>query len=218
MADLHTHLYGCIHSADFLKFLKTREVDWTAYQSNYQRVYGVTPPITEILERCRSGVAGSQIEFDRLFVFGDDDPGNFDRFQAKYDMLIHGSDWAGFARGEVPLPVVFDEVCMFIHKIVARQRRQNVGYVEHRMNLPRKLTQDQSKELILAMLRSYGEYEDSDIQPRLAISLPRDNPWADWEVVRDVALGPSGDLLTGIDFCYLEEGHPPSSRVNYLIR
>ena len=212
LADLHTHLYGCIHSADFLNFLQNREVDWTAYQSNYQRVYGVTPPITEILERCRSGVAGSQIEFDRLFVFGDDDRGNFDRFQAKYDMLIHGSDWAGFARGEVPLPVVIDEVCMFIHKIVARQRRQNVGYVEHRMNLPRKLTQDQSKELILAMLRSYGEYEDSDIQPRLAISLPRDNPWADWEVVRDVALGPSGDLLTRIDFCYLEEGHPPKQQ------
>ena len=212
LADLHTHLYGCIHSADFLEFLQNREVDWTAYQSNYQRVYGVTSPITEILERCRSGVAGSQIEFDRLFVFGDDDRGNFDRFQAKYDMLIHGSDWAGFARGEVPSPVVIDEVCMFIQKIIARQRRQNVGYVEHRMNLPRKLAQDQSKELILAMLRSYGEYEDSDIQPRLAISLPKDNPWADWEVVQDVALGPSGHLLTGIDFCYLEEGHPPKEK------
>lgn len=41
LADLHTHLYGCIHSADFLNFLQNREVDWTAYQSNYQRVIGL---------------------------------------------------------------------------------------------------------------------------------------------------------------------------------
>ena len=180
LADLHTHLYACIASSDFPEFLLGREVDWTAYQSNYQRVYRVSPPIMDILERCRDGVAGSQIEFDQLFVFGDEDRGNFDRFQAKYDMLNHGSGLAGFARGEVPFPVLIDEICMFIHKIIARQHRQNVGYVEHRMNLPRKLTQDQSKELILAVLRAYQEYDDSDIQPRLTISLPRDNPWPNW--------------------------------------
>jgi hypothetical protein len=27
-----------------------------------------------------------------------------------------------------------------------------------------------------------------------------------------LALGPNGDLLTGIDFCYLEEGHPPKDK------
>lgn len=62
------------------------------------------------------------------------------------------------------------------------------------------------------MLRSYAEYQDSDIQPRLAISLPRANPWPEWEVVKDAALGPSGHLLTGIDFCYLEEGYPPKDK------
>ena len=50
LADLHTHLYGYIDSADFLEFLRDRDVDWTAYQSNFQRVYGVIPPIMEILD------------------------------------------------------------------------------------------------------------------------------------------------------------------------
>ena len=212
LADLHTHLYGCIHSADFLEFLLDRDVDWSTYQSNFQRVYGVIPPITEILERCRNGVAGAQAEFDRLFVFGDDDAGNFDKFQAKYDILNHGGVSARFSRDDVSLPVFIDEVCAFIHKIIARQRRQNVGYIEHRMNLGAKFTQAQSKEFVSAMLRTYAEYEDADIQPRLAISLARDNPWPEWEVVQDAALGPSGHLLTGVDFCYLEEGYPPKGQ------
>ena len=116
LADLHTHLYGCIDSSDFLDFLVHREVDWTAYQDNYQRVYGVRPPIVEILERCRRGEAGSRSAFHRLFVFGDDDAGNFNRFQAKYDLLMHGGDSARFSRGEVSLSVLIDSVCWFIHQ------------------------------------------------------------------------------------------------------
>ena len=212
LADLHTHLYGCIDAADFLEYLLPRDVDWSAYKSNFRRVYGAPAPIEEILDRCRRGVEGSDADFARLFVFGDDDAGNFDRFQAKYDMLNHGGSLAGFAKGEVSLRALIDEVCGFIHKIIARQRQQNVGYIEQRMNLGSKFTRDQARELVHAMLTTYAAYEGSDIQPRLAISLARGDPWPDWEVVRDAALGPLGHLLTGIDFCYLEEGHPPKNQ------
>ena len=212
LADLHTHLYGCIHSADFLEFLKDREVDWTRYESNYHRVYGVSPLITDVLERCRRGIAGAGAEFDRLFVFGDDDAGNFDRFQAKYNMLNHGGVMSGFWRGELPASAVISETCMFIHKIIARQHQQNLGYVEHRMALGPDGAQAQSREMLRAMLAAYAEYEDADIHARLAISLPRDNPWPNWELVREAALGPLGHLLTGIDFCYLEEGYPPKDQ------
>ena len=212
LADLHTHLYGCIHSADFLEFLKDREVDWTRYESNYHRVYGVSPLITDVLERCRRGIAGAGAEFDRLFVFGDDDAGNFDRFQAKYNMLNHGGVMSGFWRGELPASVVIAETCTFIHKIIARQQQQNLGYVEHRMALGPDGAHAQSREMLLAMLSAYAAYEDADIQARLAISLSRDNPWPNWELVREAALGPLGHLLTGIDFCYLEEGYPPKDQ------
>ena len=212
LADLHTHLYGCIHASDFREFLLGRDVDWTAYERNFLRVYGVSPPVREILERCRKGVEGSEAEFEQLFVFGDGDAGNFDRFQAKYEMLNHGGGLSRFSKGEISLAALFDEVCAFIRRIVERQRQQGIGYVEHRMNLRPEFTCEQSREFVLAMLRTYGEYEGSDIQPRLAISLPRSNPWPEWEVVQDMALGPSGHLLTGIDFCYLEEGYPPKDK------
>lgn len=212
LADLHTHLYGCIDSSDFLDFLVHREVDWTSYQDNYHRVYGVVPPIAEILERCRRGVAGSRSEFHRLFVFGNDDAGNFARFQAKYDMLMHGGDSARFARGKVSLSVLIDGICRFIHHTIAAQRRQNVGYIEQRMNVGLRYSRGQAEELIHAMLVSYSKWADSDIQPRLAVSLPRENPWPTWEAVRDAELGPLGSFLTGIDFCNAEEGYPPKDQ------
>ena len=212
LADLHTHLYGCIDSADFLAFLLDREVNWTAYKDNFQKVYGYCPPIAEILERCRESVVDGRAEFNRLFVFGDDDAGNFDRFQAKYDILLHGSASAAFSRKEAPLSALINDVCLFIHKTIARQRRQNVGYIEQRITLGRRYTQAQAKELLRAMLSAYAEYKDSDIQPRLAISLPRENPWPAWEVVQEMALTPSGRFLTGIDFCFFEEGHPPKEQ------
>ena len=79
-----------------------------------------------ILERYRDGDAGADAEFDRPCVFGDA-AGNFDRFQAKFNMLNHGSDWAGFSRGEVSFSTLVDQVARFIHQIVARQRQQNMG-------------------------------------------------------------------------------------------
>ena len=216
LADLHTHLYGCIHSADFLEFLIDRDVDWTRYLDNYRRVYGVTPAIAEVLDLHRSGVAGAGAEFDRLFVFGDGDAGNFDRFQAKYNMLNHGSSLSEFWRGATPVSAVVDEVCFFIRKIIARQHGQNLGYVEHRMTLGPNSAPDQSRELLLAMLTAYAEFEDTDIQARLAISLPREDPWPNWELVQDAALGPLGHLLTGVDFCYLEEGYPPKDQREFF--
>ena len=212
LADLHTHLYGCIDSADFLAFLLGREVNWTAYRDNFRKVYGHCPPIAEILERCRRGIPDARAEFNRLFVFGDEDAGNFDRFQAKYDVLLHGSASAAFSRNEVPLSALINDVCLFIHKTIARQRRRNVGYIEQRITLGRRYTQAQAKELLFAMLSAYADYKDSDIQPRLAISLPREDPWPAWEVVQEAALTPSGHFLTGIDFCFFEEGHPPKEQ------
>ena len=212
LADLHTHFYGCIGAADFLEFLQGREVDWTAYRRQYLRVYGTAPPVEEIIERCRRGAPGARAEFERLFVFGDEDSGNFERFQAKYDMLVHGVDSIRYSGGQVSLPTLFDGIRAFIRETIARQRRENVGYIEQRMTLGSKYTPAQAKELVLAMLGTFAECEGPDMRPRLAISLPRDNPWPAWEVTQEVALGPLGRLLTGVDFCYFEEGHPPKEQ------
>lgn len=79
-------------------------------------------------------MVSSRSEFHRLFVFGDDDCGDFTRFQAKYDMLLHGGVSARFHKGEVSLSVLIENICRFIHRTIAAQRRQNLGYIEQRMN------------------------------------------------------------------------------------
>ena len=216
LADLHTHLFGCISATDFREFLLDKDVDWSAYRENFGRAYGQKPQIADMLERCRTGGCGADAEFEQLFVFGDDDAGNFDRFQAKYDMLIHGMDAVRYSAGEVSMLKLLDGIGGFIHKIMARQRSEGVAYIEQRMTLGSKYTPKQAQELALGILKTYGEYEGSDVEGRLAISLPRDYPWVAWEVVQSVALGPLGHLLTAIDFSYFEDGHPPKEQREIL--
>ncbi len=216
LADLHLHLYGSIHWRQFLDFIRTRSVNWTSYENAFLEAYGEPPPIREVLNRCRAGHPSDEGEFRGLFVFRDEDAGNFAKFQAKYNMLVAASNWAAFAQGGSSSSEVVTEVCRFMRRILERQRRENIAYAEQRMTLHPRFTPTEAAELLRGMLATYAEYEDSDVQPRLAISLPRSDPWPHWEVVREAALGPNGHLLTGIDFCYLEEGYPPKDKREFF--
>ena len=207
LAELHLHLYGSIDPSDWLEQLKDREVDWESYESTFRAAYGEAPPIREVLSRHRAGDPGAAEEFRRLFVFGDADAGNFARFQAKFNLLIEGSriseDRAKASFGQASA----DEVTTVAHAVIRRQQAQGVAYAEQRMQVP-----DGAWNLLEAILSAYAEYEDATFQPRLAVSLPRDDPWRYWEVTRGLALGPSGHLVTGIDFSFYEEGHPPKDK------
>ena len=182
----------------------------------FQEVYGEVPPIRQILQRRMNGDLELEEEFRKLFVFEDEDGGNFARFQAKYNMLVSGSAWSTFSRGNVALSEIADEVAHFMRKILERQLREGISYSEQRMTLNPRFTQDQARELLLKMLGTYREYEGSSIQPRLAASLSRDDPWIHWEVIKEMALGESGHLLTGIDFCFFEEGYPPKGKREFF--
>ena len=191
-------------------------MDWTSYESVFQEVYGEAPPIRRILEWCRTGYPESEEEFHKLFVFQDEDGGNFARFQAKYNMLVAGSAWSTFSRGDVALSEVAEEVSHFMRQILERQLKEDISYAEQRMALNPRFTQFQARELLHKMLGTYHEYEGSKIQPRLAISLSRDDPWVHWEVIKEIALGKYGHLLTAIDFCFFEEGYPPKGQGEFF--
>ena len=216
LADIHLHLYGSIHWRDFLAFVKSHSVDWNSYENYFNEVYGKQPPIGEVLNSCNRGLTSAEQEFQDLFVYGEEDAGSFARFQAKYNMLIAGSAWAAFAQGNSSLSMVINEVCNFMRQILERQLAEGIGYAEQRMTLNPRFSTSQARELLLGMLRTYSEYEGSDIQPRLAISLPRDDPWPHWELITELALGRYGHLLTGVDFCYFEEGHPPKKQREFF--
>ena len=216
LADLHLHLYGSIHWQELLEFLGNRIVDWTAYEAAFQEAYGEAPPIRQILEQYSLGIPGAEARFRDLFLFQDEDAGNFGRFQAKYNMLVAGGAGSTFSKGNSELSGVVNEVCGFMTQILERQFRENIAYSEQRMTLRTSFTPSQARELLVGMLTTYSAYESPDIQPRLAISLSRSDPWPHWDVIRETVLGPHGHLLTSIDFCYFEEGHPPKKQREFF--
>jgi len=212
LAELHSHLYGTIRSADYLDYLRDREVDWTSFEIAYERAYGSVPPVRQIIEGHVRGEAGAAGDFHRLFVFAEQDAGSFERFQAKRNLTRNGSEQFNYLNHGYGLPRFLEEVHHFAHKVIDSQRREGIGYAEQRLGLDRDLPPGDARQVFETILNAYADYDGSDFAPRLAVSLPREDPWPLWEAVKDLALGPHGRLLTAIDFCNYEEGHPPKEK------
>ncbi len=173
IADLHLHLYGSIHHQDYLEHLTTRSVDWSTYEEAYEAAFQTRPNLDSVLSRHRLGLAGSEDDFRRLFVFGDRDAGSFQRFQAKYNMLVNGSSFTAYLNGVGSLAALITELRHFTNKIITRQQQQGVIYAEQRISLGR-LSNDDCRQVARAILDAYHAYESGQFQPRLVVSLPRD--------------------------------------------
>lgn len=211
MAELHLHLYGSIRSADLLRHLAGRDtILWDEYESRIEAAFGVAPPTREIVERHRNGHDVAD-EFDELFVFGDPDGGNFDRFSAKFQLLVVGSTIQDL--GEVA--GIQQEVAGFAAGIRADHIANGVSYAEQRLMLDADLRSPRDRAVIDTLLEAYSA-ADSRVTERLAMSLHRSDPWAGWERVQELALGPHGSMITGIDFCNVEEGHPPKEKAAFF--
>ncbi|WP_216213895.1 amidohydrolase family protein [Amycolatopsis aidingensis] len=195
-AELHLHFHGCIRPLPLLRHLaRSERVLWDWYEREMAVAYGSVPPTRRLVERYRQGDSAAAAEFARLFVFGDEDGGNFGRFQAKANLLWVAANPEDPTR---PWAETDAEVARFAAEIRADHRRQRIDYAELRV----------SAEMVAAAQppRYAGSAE------RFAVTLSRSDPWRDWDRVRALALGPRGDTITGIDFCGMEEGHPPKDK------
>jgi hypothetical protein len=217
LAELHLHLYGTIRPADFLTYLGDREVDWEWYEAAMVKAYGDRPPVRDILDRHRSGDAEAAAAFAELFVFGDADAGNFDRFQAKFNLLIAGSEFAAFANGDdSAFERLRAEMQWFLGAIRNDQVKHGIGYAEQRLLLGGSVTGDHARTLMDDVLGEFAAGRNPAYTERLAVSLPRADPWPVWEHVQTMALGDNGHALTGVDFCFIEEGHPPREKADFF--
>lgn len=225
LAELHLHLGGCVSGETILDQLLRYErfIDLAQYENAYEQAYGIGSPVRALLQRCRAGEREARTEFARLFVFGDDDAGNFQRFQAKFDLIIAATAFRTGARGKKrddlpPELAADDEIVRFTAAILGEQARQGIAYAEQRFFLspdPRALGWPQflrSFRAGLALAQASGPTPTL----RLAASLPRVDPWPQWEAVQRLALDDGGEILTGIDFCFIEEGHPPSEKASFF--
>ncbi|MAE71087.1 MAG: hypothetical protein CME06_11550 [Gemmatimonadetes bacterium] len=213
LVELHAHLYGCIrHDALLQHILVSDRIDWSAYQGSYEAAFGVRPDPEAIVERVRRKEAGAENEFKELFVFGDGDGGRFERFQAKFDLLIAASELSrprsdpGF-EGRLE-----NELDRFMLRILRDYAEIGVRHAELRMMPPPTEPRELAKGLLTRMLERAARGAELGVDARVAISLSREDPWYLWDLMRDLSLGPHGELLTGVDFCAVEEGHPPKRK------
>lgn len=225
LAELHLHLYGTIRADDYLERLGARaaNIDWAFYEKTYERAYGDRPPVRAILERHLSGDPDAASAFRDLFVFGDADAGNFQRFQAKFNLLINGSELmnAAFllAKGGVhadPVPPVAEEIDFFVARMLEDQRRQGIGYAEQRMLFGANFPIEMMRRLSISIFERYAAATRDGFTARLALGLPRVDPWPCFELVKELALGPHGEHVTGVDFCNVEEGFPPKHKREFF--
>lgn len=213
LADLHLHLYGCIRPTDLLRHLAGRErIRWDLYEDHMRAAYGDVPPTREVVEDYRRGDPDAEDRFAELFVFGDGDAGNFDRFQAKFNLLGAGSAFAD--RAATPAEIQ-TEVAAFAAGIRADRARHGVTYAETRLLLGAGLDSPRDRAVLDTLLTGY-DVPGAPVTERLAPSLSRTDPWAGWDRVRELALGPHGAVVTGIDFCFFEEGYPPKDKAEFF--
>jgi len=211
LAELHLHLYGCLRGHRVLEMLARRERPaWERYEPAFERAYGRSSPARAIVERHRAGDEGAAREFEELFVFGSEDAGSFQRFQAKFDLIAAASVVGLASIAAEYIPHALDEIRDAARAVLEDQASEGVGYAEHRFFFGAATP----SELIEGGLSTLLEVFAASERPlaRLAPSLPRKDPWRHWEIVQRLALSERGAALTAIDFCFVEEGHPPKDQ------
>ncbi|TPV93015.1 MAG: hypothetical protein B7733_22910 [Myxococcales bacterium FL481] len=210
LADLHLHLYGAIPASLWHDLIAGRDINWHDYERAFAAAYGRHVDMAGVLGQCDRNSS----QWRRHFEFGSDDAGNFDRFQAKFNLLISSSALAGLDGSASPWRAVELELDRVVDGLAHQQRRHGVDYAEYRMMFgPRHspATVERAARRIC-----YAMGQQSATTMRLALSLPRADPWPMWGVVQAVLASDVGSSLTAIDFCGTEEGFPPQALAGVL--
>jgi adenosine deaminase len=210
LCELHAHMGGCLRAEDILELVGRREADWAPYERRYRQVYGADSQIREILAAVRAGEPDARDRFRRLFVFGDESAGDFDRFSANFGLIA--ASFLAHPELAQRLPTsVADEIALAAERIAGDCRRQGIAHCEVRFMLARERPLEVRRGLYRLLLREFVRHSRDGVQLRLAPSLPREEPLQAFRVVQEVALEEHGEALTAVDFCHVEEGHPPTA-------
>ncbi len=209
LCELHAHIGGCFAADDLLAIIGEREIDWSLYERHYRAAHGREPDIRRVLAAVRSGQPGARQTFAEQYVFGERDAGNFDRFLASFALL-----GCATALNDPRLQHQFTaearaECAFIVQRIAAAWRAQGIGHGELRVMIGNDLPPVVRRQLYRVLLEDLIANSDASLTLRLAPSLPREDPWPAWNVVRELALSEVGHALTAVDVCHIEEDHAP---------
>jgi adenosine deaminase len=201
---LHLHFNGSLPASAVLEDLIIRRdrVRWDWYETEMTAAYGMVPPTREVVNHFRAGDAAAAETFTRLFVFGDQDAGTYDRFRAKTWVL-----WAVSAVDDDTATAreIRDQTMRYARAIRRYHRSTGVTYCELRID-----------RRVAALLLPFYFRGARGVSERVAITLDRSDPWKGWSEVQRLALGKYGSALVGIDFCGDERGHPPKEMTEFF--
>lgn len=213
--DLHVHFSGAIRPLDYLRFLAARTPRFETYEKAMEAAYGRRPRLRDLVPLCLAGDRGALAEFIAAFTFADEDGGSFSRFRAKLDVFSCTSVLAGPAPDPAQiLDGLREEARFFASAIGADREREQVTYSETRVVFGTTMTPEMMDAVLGTVLACYAG--TGTLRQYLIPALPRTDPFPAWETVRAWALGPRGHLITGIDFCGREEGHPPGEQAEFF--
>ena len=206
LAELHTHLYGCLRPDDLCWLAARNKPRWGIFEEAFGQAFGPTvrPPTFQELFSEGGGSRGL-LESHYYFL----DSGNFARFQSSFSLIIALSSTEP----------------QELHEIVARVvAREPADYAEYRMLFSPLLSDSAFEERVVALAEGarLAEGEHPAKQVRIAVSLLRDpeRTQGQYEIVRRLVLHNQTvrRFVTGIDFCSQEEGFPPSAQTELFAR
>ncbi len=194
--ELHSHLYGCLTAED-LEFLAARKPPrWKIFLDSYQKTYGRRPDIERLFQQ----TAESKQLLEEYYYYME--AGNFARFQTGFDLIITVAHTDA------------EELELVTRRVL---NHDDADYAEYRMIFPVRDSVDTFAEKVHACcegLQAAGR-ESAKIG-RLAVSLWRDEtigrPF--YDKLRELMNAQSlvREVVTAVDFCHVEEGHPPKHK------
>lgn len=205
--DLHNHLYGCLPPETLFRIGKNNpEPRWHLYLDSYEKAYGIKIRPSTFFEDY-----ADQKDFSKLYHFREKAP--FLHFQAKFNLII--------------ALVKFDEreITEVTHDVVLSNSLEDISYAEYRLMFGKEEPKESFYTKLMACLEGLSKGEESakkegkSIQGKLVMSLHRDLNFEkhyDWMknwMEKESAIR---NGLVGIDFCHIEEGHPPKDKKSFF--
>lgn len=212
LCELHAHFGGCLRADDIIAVVGGRTVDWSAYEAAYERTYGRSAPLRAILADLRAGDPTARDRFRELFVFSDAHAGDFDRFSASFGLISCASALASPDLASHVPRAAADELAFVARRLADDCRAHGIGHAEIRFFMGAARPAPVRREVYRLLLAAFAAESRDGVVLRLAPSLPREAPWEAWRVVQELALGEHGEVVTAVDFCHVEEGHPPKAQ------
>lgn len=200
LIDLHTHLYGSLTTDDLYWLHSINKPRWEIFTRSYEKAYGKIPDIAGLMNR--TGEARERL----LSYYHYTDSGDFDKFQASFDLVI------ALASAEP------DELYEISRRVIARQSED---HCEYRMLFPPRGGLSAFNERVHALAEGVRKAcIENEKSASIAVSLTRDDLIlkGQYEELRRAMKSSRvvSEKVTAIDFCATEEGFPPSDKKDFI--